>query len=355
MSDVKVSRPPNLDGLIVRKLTWDDIDDFVEFYKSEGHLDQTIESFKWQYCSVQKEVKDIFVAEPIDSSDRAKYIFAAVYCISQRKFLSNSQENMGALSLQTLTGEKYRSRGLFTHLAKMCYEQAKVDGVKFVYGSPNDNSMPSFLNHLSWSKLPNINVLAKFNPFQLVKGKMGFRNRSFDNAKGKILEVKSYHQPMDNLWKEFSKKIELGLVRGGEYWNWRFLQRPNSSDRVYVFENNNGEALAACAIGISNKKEGKRGYIMDFMVHPAYQYEGKLLLKWCCNQLFNQGCIIVVTCQSNGNPYKKILKDVKFRRIPKYFHPPGPRLALTVLDESCKSVLNNPDKWHITYGDYDVL
>ena len=354
MVENKKSRPPKIKGLRIRKLLTDDIENFVKFFKSEGVINQNSEEFKWQYNYHSTEVKDIYIAEPIEKTDREKYFFAAVYCISPRKFLIDKNEYGCSLSLQTLTGVPYRSRGLFVHLAKTCYNEAKKEGVKFVYGSPNDNSMPSFIKHLDWHKMPKISVLIKFNLLDLVKGKLGIKKKNSNNL-GKIFEVNNYYEPLNNLWNEFSKNIKLGLVRDADYWNWRYLERPNSSDRVFVFENKKGKLLASCSIGISYKKEGRRGYIMDFMVDSMHQNEGIKLLNWCSSLLFREGCIFVVTCQSLGNPYKDVLRKSKFRVIPKYFHPQGPRLALTILDDDFKYLVTRTEDWHITYGDFDVL
>ena len=355
MSPKKSIRSANLEGLNIRKLELNESDDFVSFFKNEGQLNQSLEEFKWQYSYNSNTVKDVFLAEPKEEVERIKNIFAAVYCISHRKFLIEKKEYLGSLSLQTLTGLSYRYRGLFVHLAKTCYNHAKSDGVKFVYGSPNDNSMPSFLKHLNWEQMPKINVLAKFNLYEYTKGKFGLRKKNFNKRNGKIFQISEFYEPLNILWNQFSKNINTGLVRDANFWNWRYLQRPFSNDRIYVFENKKGELLASCAISISDKKEGKRGYIMDFMVKPNAIKEGSLLLNWCSSLLIREGCLFVVVCQSEGNPFKKNLKLARFHKIPKYFHPKGPCLALTVLDPNLESMLKNSNGWHITYGDFDVL
>ena len=69
-----------------------------------------------------------------------------------------------AQSGSTMTHPDYQGLGLFTTLAKMCYDLAKSEGIKFVFGWPNKNSYPGFKKKLAWQEMGS---LKKFSSRQL--------------------------------------------------------------------------------------------------------------------------------------------------------------------------------------------
>ena len=67
--------------------------------------------------------------------------------IPARMQIGDNRENT-ALSLDTMTHPAYRKQGIFVSLAKSVYEELRSNGVKLVYGFPNDNSFHGFVKHL---------------------------------------------------------------------------------------------------------------------------------------------------------------------------------------------------------------
>src|SRR5690606_25399305 len=57
----------------------------------------------------------------------------------------------------TMTHKKHQGKGLFTQLARMTFELAAHKGAEFVYGWPNKNSYPGFINKLKWIHHNNVN------------------------------------------------------------------------------------------------------------------------------------------------------------------------------------------------------
>ncbi|MCZ8283856.1 MAG: GNAT family N-acetyltransferase, partial [Bacteroidia bacterium] len=55
-----------------------------------------------------------------------------------------------AQSGDTMTHSDHRGKGLFIELAKRTYVLAKESGAAFIYGFPNQNSYPGFVNKLAW-------------------------------------------------------------------------------------------------------------------------------------------------------------------------------------------------------------
>jgi GNAT superfamily N-acetyltransferase len=55
-----------------------------------------------------------------------------------------------AQSTDTMTHPGYRHQGLFAQLARLTYELCEKEGIQLIFGFPNQNSLPGFINSLNW-------------------------------------------------------------------------------------------------------------------------------------------------------------------------------------------------------------
>lgn len=82
---------------------------------------------------------------------------AAYYGVFPVMVEYNNQFYLAAQSGDTMTHPNHRGKGLFIELAKKSYELAKKSGVEFIFGFPNQNSYPGFVNKLDWKHYSNVN------------------------------------------------------------------------------------------------------------------------------------------------------------------------------------------------------
>ncbi len=107
---------------------------------------------------------------------------AAYYGVFPLMVQYNKQNYLAAQSGDTMTHPNHRGKGLFIELAKKTYELAKNSGVEFVFGFPNQNSYPGFVNKLNWKHYSNVNhykIIASSIPLDKVVKKfptLGFIN-----------------------------------------------------------------------------------------------------------------------------------------------------------------------------------
>ncbi|HEY8780548.1 MAG TPA: GNAT family N-acetyltransferase [Mucilaginibacter sp.] len=86
---------------------------------------------------------------------------------------------LAAQSADTMTHPEFRNKSLFTELAMLTYKLCYDVGIKFVFGFPNQNSLPGFINKLGWTMTERMDcfmipcvafswkrVLSKFYPFK---------------------------------------------------------------------------------------------------------------------------------------------------------------------------------------------
>jgi len=92
-----------------------------------------------------------------------------------------NQDILVAQSGETMTIPEHRNKGLFTMLAKETYKKTNEEGIKLVFGFPNENSAPGFIKKLNWkfigkmkkgsihvSTLPFLELSHKFNSLKLL-------------------------------------------------------------------------------------------------------------------------------------------------------------------------------------------
>jgi hypothetical protein len=103
---------------------------------------------------------------------------AAYYGVFPIRVMMNNTVVLAAQSGDTMTHSKHRKKGLFIHLAQKTFELAKEEGIQFIFGFPNENSLPGFLK-LGWkishdlnlyrlnvSTIPLSKIAKKFNLFK---------------------------------------------------------------------------------------------------------------------------------------------------------------------------------------------
>jgi hypothetical protein len=78
----------------------------------------------------------------------------------------NGKTILAAQSADTMTHPGYRNMGLFTELANLTYVLCKQEGVCLVFGFPNQNSLPGFVNKLDWQ------ITESLDSFQIRVGRV---------------------------------------------------------------------------------------------------------------------------------------------------------------------------------------
>jgi len=75
---------------------------------------------------------------------------AAYYGVFPLQFYQDGKTYLVAQSGDTMTAPNHQKKGLFIQLATKTYDLAKDLGIDFVFGFPNENSLPGFKRKLNW-------------------------------------------------------------------------------------------------------------------------------------------------------------------------------------------------------------
>jgi GNAT superfamily N-acetyltransferase len=89
---------------------------------------------------------------------------AAFYGVFPVRVRLGAEEILAAQSGDTVTHPDHRGKGLFVKLAKLTFALATESGIKFVFGYPNANSYPGFVNKLGWQHPFNMKVWNYYLP-----------------------------------------------------------------------------------------------------------------------------------------------------------------------------------------------
>ncbi len=82
---------------------------------------------------------------------------AAFYGVFPSRVEYEKVTYLAAQSGSTMTHPDHRKRGLFYETAKKTFDLAKSEGIRFIFGFPNDSSFPGF-KKLGWSVSGNFNT-----------------------------------------------------------------------------------------------------------------------------------------------------------------------------------------------------
>lgn len=132
------------------------IPDYVELFQSSFADDKLNAGYlRWQY-------QDNPHGQVIGVDAYAGGKLAAHYAIIPRRYRLGAETFSAALSVNTATHPDHQGKGLFTRLATETYEIAKAQGVQFVVGAANANSVGGFLRKLEFISLGQIRLYAAF-------------------------------------------------------------------------------------------------------------------------------------------------------------------------------------------------
>lgn len=143
---------------------------------------------------------------------------AAFYGVFPITINYESKSYLAAQSGDTMTVPEHRKKGLFVALAKETYQLARENGVKLVFGFPNQNSFPGFKNKLDWvfnGYMQKFTISVRSIPLCELSYKIKFCRKLFDRFLQKRIQKYSINPSAENI-KGFSHTETKGLVQKDE-------------------------------------------------------------------------------------------------------------------------------------------
>lgn len=116
-----------------------------ELYKRSFGMYKTINEIKHKYNTDKWMFRNLGFLAKDENGDNAGYYGAFPITMN-----IDGKPHLVAQSGDTMTAPEHQKKGLFVELAKQTYMLAEKEGFSFVFGFPNENSLPGFKNKLNW-------------------------------------------------------------------------------------------------------------------------------------------------------------------------------------------------------------
>lgn len=219
---------------------------------------------------------------------------AAYYGVFPCKAVLEGEVHLCAQSGDTMTHPDHRGKGLFIRLAKATYELARESGIQFIFGFPNSNSYPGFVNKLGWTHLENLNIykIKVFTfPLAYLCGKISFLSGIYRAYASLIINGKKSKQ------KCFTNPVIEG-TNGGLLRDESFFTYKNYFPKDIIEVNGRCVYIKASSALRIGEIESASGEEFNRIVKK---------LKWLAWLL---GCYAVYFYYSPGVKYDKYLSEI---------------------------------------------
>jgi GNAT superfamily N-acetyltransferase len=135
----------------------------------------------------------------------------------------NGHTILAAQSADTMTHPEYRNMGLFTELANLTYDLCSEENIQLVFGFPNQNSLPGFINKLNWQVLETMDRfqihVKKIIPFEKIVHKYPALKSLYNIYKARIL--KKHLKPAHGIANSVLADNYSGVFRDDKYFSYK--------------------------------------------------------------------------------------------------------------------------------------
>jgi len=320
-----------------------------------------ISTWNWQFKNNPAGKAWIYVAE-----DHGEIV--GQYAAIPTRILWKGREHLFAFSCDTMTHPDYRNQGMFSMLANELYHSiSRQHNVETVWGFPNNQSLPGFVRRLNWKVIARyplriipLKPLRMLRPYSRLIQRMSPSSsrppnptisRSYIISPGvEVFPIQKFSHEFDEIWNRHQPLSHLVQIRDSRYLNWRYCELPEFG---YVsFAVRHHDRLAGYLVIRLLELQGHYfGALMDCFPIPIVNDDVTLRLLGFVRRF----------CRTNGAEFVAFLLPDTAR---KHLNRMG---AITIPDRinprpwylGCRWSMNppaeQPDGWHITYGDADIL
>ncbi|OOQ57269.1 GNAT family N-acetyltransferase [Mucilaginibacter pedocola] len=158
-------------------------------YRAERFSAQKLDCLNYLYAAVYNKLppKEYFLQKYNTSFAVVSYtgylaysddgLPAAFYAVLPCFVEHEGRLILAAQSADTMTHPGHRNQGLFVALAELTYSLCRKEGIRLVFGFPNQNSLPGFMNKLGWQaagQLERFALPVKTMPLEKLAAKLSF-------------------------------------------------------------------------------------------------------------------------------------------------------------------------------------
>jgi len=293
----------------------------------------------------------------------------AIYTTLSAPFQLGSETALVVQSMDTMTDEPYRGRGLLVLLATGVYDAAARDGVPLVYGFPSKPSRHGMFVSMKWTCLNPV-------PFLIRPLRTGYFLRRLVRRERfkawlpdlplprwprrtvlpglKIEQIDAFPDDTDELWHKFSAAIQVGMVRDRAYLDWRYLRKPGAAYRIFAARRG-GSLAGLVVVRDIDKHGGHIGYLMELLFVPGLRGVAHALVAHATGDLARRGCDAVVSWWFSHSPGYAAFPANGFLPMPEKLRPIELHFGYRAFDPRFEALLRERRNWHLSYSDSDTV
>ena len=268
----------------------------------------------------------------------------------------------------TYTDTCYQRQGMFSLLINQTREDANAQGIEFVYGTPNENSLPGYRKNANFDIIEGAEISSLVLPLKIDKKlrqkkipdfiaeimssfykigqklRAGFRKKSWGQVDYKTLLVTSTQElPVgyNKFWDKVRSEYEFILDRSPESLSWRFFRSPlNYKTKIFVRDQSVVGYLVTRKVIFNNEL---RTVIADFLFLNG---EESILKFELCNLITDEEGVAALEgwALKGSHSFDAFRKNGFFER--------SPINLICHKNEKFKD-LRMSTRWHFTIADSD--
>jgi GNAT superfamily N-acetyltransferase len=354
--------------LTYRKTTREDLPKISIFRKSYFPYDSSLRShepeyYDWKCYQNPAAQGEIWVAEDGDAVVGMKSMIP-----KRMKILG--QYLLAAETGDTFTHPDHQRKGIFSSLFKAADENGIDSKLDFIYGSPNENSLPAYEKRLNYAQIP-LRLRMKVKPVYVesyLKSKLRFTPlvkigcravelvskamSTIGLAGGRKSEItisreSTFSADIDDLWQSAAGDYDVMLVRSQEFLRWRYVENPDKYS-IFIARDKRHALLGYLVSKLVISGDKRTGYIADFFTEGNNPAAFKTLLSFLLADYFRQKVNFAHVLVEKNSQYGKVLRRagfISYRNFP----------LICRRNEIGNKILSTPLRWHFTLGDTDNI
>jgi hypothetical protein len=269
----------------------------------------------------------------------------------------------------TYTHPDYWRQGMFSLLINQSRKDAENKDINFVYGTPNELSLPGYQKKANFDIIQNLHVRSLTFPVDIRTRVQKRSHWIFGSIIGSIFSIFSFFyfkikniiffldksivveeknqipQDWNDFWNQAMQGYDFIINRNIEATTWRYINNPNKYKLITLRKN---EVLIGYLVCRNiHDEEVKRIIIADYLTLPGEEKTLFIGINYIINRAFKIGANQVDLWCVEDSPYFRVFKK-------KGFFARENVLVICYQNEFAKQV-ENCMSWHFTIGDSDNI
>ena len=340
--------------------TPDDLARFARCFGANGSPKRP-ELVRWQYAD--NPTGELFVDLAVAPGGE----LAAIYATLPVRFRIAGEVRLAIQSVDTITDQAFRGRGLFLKLANQTYARAAAAGAALVYGFPNGNSAHGFFERLEWRSfdpvpflvrplrtrylaerlklsprfVPDLPLFARLDPL----GRLG---------RYRVEPIARFDDRATALWHAAAGDAWVGIERDARYLNWRLIDKPGERYANHAVVD--GGAITAFASHcVKTKHGGQIGYVMETLARPGAHGALRSLISRTLADMTAQGADVALAWCLPHQPAYRSLLAAGFVPFPERYRPIELHAGVRAFDAAAAPAIADRRRWYLSYLDSDTV